>query len=106
MRLEDVRRDTAEMNVLEKIREAIRALNYDMTKHALDEMVDDHLTRVDVESAVLAGTITKTTKSDLRGTKYTVVGLATDQETVVGVVGRFTETGRYLIITVYEVGER
>jgi hypothetical protein len=32
--------------------------------------------------------------------------LAEDQRTQVGVVGRFTETGIYLIITVYEVTEQ
>jgi hypothetical protein len=34
-----------------------------------------------------------------------VRGLAEDQKTEVGVVGRFTETGIFLIITVYEVTE-
>jgi hypothetical protein len=51
----------------------------------------------------LNGQIAKTEKNDPRGTKYVVRGLATDEETPVGVVGRFTDAGRYLIITVYEV---
>lgn len=31
---------------------------------------------------------------------------AADEQTAVGVVGRFTSTGRYLIITVYAITER
>lgn len=37
--------------------------------------------------------------------RYTIIGLAEDQKTEVGVVGRFTETDVYLIITVYEATE-
>ena len=33
------------------------------------------------------------------------MGTAVDQQTPVGVVGRFSSNGRYLIITVYEVTE-
>lgn len=44
-------------------------------------------------------------KRDLRGTRYTVHGTGADGITPVGVVGRFTEPGRYLIIAVYEVTE-
>jgi len=35
--------------------------------------------------------------------KYVIEGLAADGETSVGVVGRFLDGERYLIITVYEV---
>jgi len=55
-----------------------------------------------VEQAVLNGRIMRTEKDDPRGTKYTVEGTAVDSRTRVGVVGRFTNTGPYLIITVYE----
>ena len=37
------------------------------------------------------------------GVRYTIQGVAADGVTPVGSVGRFTETGRYLIITAYEV---
>lgn len=60
---------------------------------------------LDIESAILDGEITKTETDDPRGPRYTIVGLAEDRKTEVGVVGRFTETGTYLIITVYEVTE-
>jgi hypothetical protein len=74
-----------------------------MTVHAIEEMAEDNLDILDVEHAILNGRIAKVERDDLRGTKYTVKGLAVDEETSIGVVGRFTDAGRYLIITVYEV---
>lgn len=91
--------------ILSQIRNAIRADNYDLTQHAIDEMAEDGLSILDIEHAILIGKITKTEMDDPRGTKYTVIGLAEDQETEVGVIGRFTETGIYLVITVYEITE-
>ena len=44
-------------------------------------------------------------KDDPRGTRYTVYGTGADRKTPVGTVGRFSKTGRYLIITVYKVTE-
>ncbi len=74
-----------------------------MTVHAVEEMAEDNLDILDVKHAMLNGQIAKTERDDPRGTKYVVKGLAVDEETSVGVVGRFTDTGRYLIITVYEM---
>jgi len=91
--------------LLERIRGAIVSGDYDLTRHAIDEMAEDGLGIFDVECAILDGEITKTETDDPHGSRYTVVGLAEDQKTEVGVVGRFTETGTYLIITVYEVTE-
>lgn len=87
----------------EGIRDAIISGEYDLTRHAADEMAEDDLTILDIECAVLDGEIVKTGTDDPRGLRYTIVGLAEDGKTEVGVVGRFTETGIYLIITVYEV---
>jgi hypothetical protein len=71
----------------------------------MEEMAEDFLAIPDVEEAVLNGRVIRVEKDDPRGTKYVVVGTALDQRTPVGVVGRFASTGRYLIITVYEVME-
>jgi len=76
-----------------------------MAAHAMEEMAEDFLTILDVEEAVLSGQIIRVEKEDPRGTKYIIVGTALDQQTPVGVVGRFASSGRYLIITVYEVTE-
>jgi YgiT-type zinc finger domain-containing protein len=68
----------------------------------MEEMAEDNLDILDVEHAMLNGQITRTDKDDPRGTKYVVEGTAANQQTPVGIVGRFTSTGRYLIITVYQ----
>lgn len=90
---------------IDRIREKIRLRQYDMSAHAMEEMAEDLLTILDVEEAVLSGQVVRLEKDDPRGTKYVAVGTALDQQTPVGVVGRFASTGRYLIITVYEVTE-
>ena len=89
--------------IIERIREKIRLGQYDMTAHAMEEMAEDNLNILDVEQAILSGQIVRTEKNDPRGTKYVIAGTAVDQQTPVGVAGRFTDTGRYLIITVYEI---
>ena len=76
-----------------------------MSAHAMEEMAEDGLDIIDVEQAILSGRMMLTEKSDPRGTKYVVEGIAMDQQTVVGVVGRFVNTGRFLIITVYEIAD-
>jgi len=90
-------------NDIDRIREKIRLRQYDMSAHAMEEMAEDLLTILDVEEAVLSGQVIRVEKDDPRGTKYIVVGTALDQQTLVGVVGRFASTGNYLIITVYEI---
>ena len=74
-----------------------------MTVHAMEEMAEDNLDILDLEHAILDGTIVRIDKDDPRGTKYVVEGVAADGRTAVGVVGRFTSSDRYLIITVYEI---
>jgi len=91
--------------IIERIRDAIRTAAYDMTSHAVEEMAEDSLDFTDIEAAILNGKLIKTEKDDPRGTKYTIHGIAIDKEIPVGTAGRFTGTGRYLIITVYEVTE-
>ena len=88
---------------LERIRNAILDGRYTLTEHAYDEMEEDHLDVLDVESAVLTGVIDKVLTVDPRGTRFVVIGNATDQVTPVAVVGRFVEHDQLLIITVYEI---
>jgi hypothetical protein len=89
-------------NDIDRIREKIRLRQYDMSAHAMEEMAEDFLTILDVEKAVLSGRVIRVEKEDPRGTKYVVVGTALDRQTPVGVVGRFANNGRYLIITVFD----
>ena len=88
---------------LERIRNAILDGKYALTEHAYDEMDDDNLDVLDVESAILTGDIDQVLTHDPRGTRYVVIGKATDQATRVGVVTRFVEHDQLLVITVYEV---
>ena len=88
---------------LERIRNAILDGRYTLTEHAYDEMAEDNLDVLDVESAILTGEIDKVLTRDPRGTRCVVIGKATDQNTPVGVVVRFVEHDQLLIITVYEM---
>lgn len=74
-----------------------------MTAHAMEEMAEDGLDIIDMENVVLHRQITRIERDDPRGTTYVIEGRAADQRTPVGVVGRFTGTGRYLIITIYAI---
>lgn len=76
---------------------------YELTEHAYEEMDEDYLTLFDVENALLGGYITKVEKDGKLGPRYTIKGFAEDERTEVGVVGRFSNTGVYIIITVYEI---
>ncbi len=89
--------------ILARIRECVRLGQYDMTAHATEEMAEDYLDILDLESAVMTGTIYRVETGDVRGDKYVIRGFAADDMTPVGVVGRFADETRYLIITVYEV---
>jgi hypothetical protein len=88
---------------IERIREKIRLRQYDMTVHAVEEMAEDGLDIVDMEHAVLTGRVARIERNDPRGNKHVIEGMAADGVTRVGVVGRFTGSGRYLIITAYAI---
>ena len=90
---------------IERIREKIRLRQYDMSAHAMEEMAEDGLDIEDVQRAILKGDIARIDRDDPRGTRYVVEGVGVDGITPVGVVGHFTSTERYLIITVYEITE-
>jgi hypothetical protein len=89
--------------VIDKIRDAIRTGNYDITYHAVEEMAEDELGIFDIESALLNGRITRRQKDDLRGIKYVIEGVGRNNSAPIGVVGRFKEMGIFLIITVYTI---
>ncbi len=86
---------------LEAMRRAVLDHAYVLTPHAILEMRNDHLDVIDVESAILTGTIEGVFDDDPRGRRYEVIGKACDLSTDVGVVTRFV--GPLLIITVYEI---
>ena len=65
--------------IIDQIRNAIRSGNYDITHHAVEEMAEDNLGILDIESAILSGQITKIQRDDPRGTKYIIEGRGIDQ---------------------------
>ena len=86
---------------LERIRSAILDGRYVLTEHAYEEMNNDELDILDVESAILTGHLDQWLTMDPRGTRYVITGSATDQSTLVAVVSRFVERDELLIVTVY-----
>ena len=79
---------------IDRIRDAIRNAAYDLTAHAVEEMAEDQLDLVDVETAILNGRVVRIQRNDPRGRRYTIHGIGAGGITPVGTVGRFTETGR------------
>jgi len=74
-----------------------------MTVHALEEMAEDGPQLVDVEASLLNSGMVRSEKDDPRGDAVHGSWYGGDEMTPVGTVGRFTGTGRYLIITVYRI---
>lgn len=87
--------------ILTRIREAVAAGDYDVTRHAVEEMAEDGLLISDVEHVLVTGVLSRRAADDPRGPRYTISGRSEDGRHV-GVVGRFTDTGIFLVITVYE----
>ncbi|MGI0024877.1 MAG: DUF4258 domain-containing protein [Nitrososphaera sp.] len=67
-------------------------------------MLDDELTRDDIENAILKGRIEKKLSEDLRGTRYRIEGPARDGRPI-HVICRFKEDSDVIIITVYALTE-
>jgi len=72
-----------------------------MTIHAEEEMDDDELTVLDIESSVLTGKIVERQRDvRTREWKYVVLGTGMDASSV-GVVGKLSATGCLVILTTY-----
>lgn len=87
--------------ILQRFRDRIRSLEYVVTVHAEEEMDEDDLSVLDLESAVLTGEVVERQRDRrTREWKYVVNGRGLDG-TSVGVVGKLSLTGRLVIITIY-----
>ncbi len=85
------------------LRQLIRTLSYVVSTHAADELEDDNLSILDLESIVLTGQIVERQRDRAtRETKYVVQG-ATLDGTAAEVVAKVGHTGRLFVITVYVV---
>jgi hypothetical protein len=89
--------------LLGRICETVLDHRYALSEHAYDEMDRDGLDALDVEAAILTGTLEEILTQDPRGPRYVIVGKACDLRTRVGVVVRFLESDRLLVVTVYEI---
>jgi hypothetical protein len=90
------------LNVIERIREAVREGRYLFTDHAKDEAEADNLWLEDIVKVLLTGEIDAIYTDDPRGMRFVVRGKV--EGLAVDVVCRFTADGSILIIiTVYVV---
>ena len=91
------------MGVIDTIREKLRNWEYEFAiPHFFEEMMHDGLLFADIETAVANGRIRRRFTRDLRGTRYEIVGPASDGRQV-AIICRIKATGRLLFITTYRV---
>jgi hypothetical protein len=91
--------------VIQRIREKVQSQEYEFAiPHFFEEMANDDLIFVDIEAAIANGRIRRTFTDDPRGTRYEIVGEATDGRNI-AVICRLKETGKLLFITTWEIYE-
>lgn len=87
--------------ILQRMRDKVKARQYVMTIHAEEEMSDDNLSIYDIEQAILTGEILERQKDRVTAEyKYRVRGLAIDSNEV-EIIAKLSLTGKLVIITVY-----
>ncbi len=88
---------------LRRFREAVRLGTYDLTYHGLDEMEQDRLSVLDLESCVLTGSIGERQR-DRRTSewKYVIQGRALDGREI-AVVVKWLPGGKMAVLTVYRI---
>ncbi len=85
---------------IDSLRGLIRDQEYQISIHANEEMSNDELIAVDIESAILTGKVTKRFTKEARGTRYEVTGQACDGRSV-AVICRILGNGWLRIVTVF-----
>ena len=90
--------------VIDKLRDLVRAERYQISVHANEEMAIDFLIAIDVENAILNGSITKKLTKDPRGTRYEITGRACDGRSV-SVICRIVSGEWLRIVTVFALGD-
>lgn len=89
------------MAVIDTVREKVRNQQYEFAiPHFFEEMANDDLISADIETAIANGKIRRRFTRDPRGTRYEIVGPATDGRQV-AIVCRIKATGRLLFLTTY-----
>jgi Domain of unknown function (DUF4258) len=86
-----------------RIRELIRSLQYVVTLHASEELEDDNLTILDLESIILTGQITERQRDrQTQEVKCVIAGTTLDDDTAEAVV-KIGPTSKLVVITVYRI---
>lgn len=86
---------------ISQIRQLIRTLNYVVSTHAAEELEDDNLSILDLESIVLTGQVAERQRdSQTREVKCVVAGVTLDGSAAQAVV-KVGVTGKLIVITVY-----
>lgn len=89
------------MAVIDTVREKVRNQQYEFAiPHFFEEMANDDLIFADIEMAIANGKIRRRFTRDPRGTRYEIVGPATDGRQV-AIVCRIKATGKLLFLTTY-----
>lgn len=86
------------MSRIAEIQSLVRNGLYYLTEHADDEAMQDGFDIYDIENGILTGKVRRTWPKE---GKYEIVGTALDGRPI-GMVCRFTPTGKARVITVYE----
>jgi hypothetical protein len=86
---------------IDVIRKKVRNREYEFAiPHFFEEMAEDELDMADIASVIHNGKIRRRFTRDPRGTRFEVVGPATDGRQV-AVICRIKATGKLLLITTY-----
>jgi hypothetical protein len=86
---------------IDVIRRKVRNRDYEIAiPHFFEEMAEDELDMVDIESVIRNGKIRRRFTRDPRGIRFEVVGPATDGRQA-AVICRIKATGKLLLITTY-----
>ncbi|MCK4427587.1 MAG: DUF4258 domain-containing protein [candidate division Zixibacteria bacterium] len=94
------------MAVIHTIREKVLRQEYEFTiPHFFEQMAEDDLILADIELAIANGRIRRKFTRDPRGTRYEIVGPATDGRKI-AVICRIKSTGKLLFITTYALEEK
>jgi len=94
------------LRIIHTIREKVSRQEYEFTiPHFFEQMVEDDLIFADIELAIANGRIRRKFTRDPRGTRYEIVGPATDGRKI-AVICRIKSTGKLLLITTYALEEK
>jgi len=84
----------------------VQRQEYEFTiPHFFEQMAEDDLILADIELAIANGRIRRKFTRDPRGTRYEIVGPATDGRKI-AVICRIKSTGKLLFITTYALEEK